>query len=749
MSSSSPTPSATVEDTSTTVPVPTTVTGTGTATTTTPLSNKRPASVLSDSTPPPPPSTTTTTTTTTSETTINDTKQTEATPVCAPAEKKRKYVKFFPEVAVFGFPKFVTGAKLSSILKQHNVPHLDVLAERNKSCKYVIFENKEDEEKATAILSKLTKADIKILWKKVIRVVPTTRSGDARRRTYAFNTRTPEEKAADAARRRERSRPKHISRSAVESVSALQTKPYTEQLKQKHERLAKALQEMGTKLDEQFGSKLPFTLADPDTKQVIELAPTVPSAQVNGYRNKSEFTVGMSADGKPTVGFNIGSFFDDSSAVDSPQDCDNIPQGHKVIARVMEDFINLKHDTLKVHDKKTKTGFWRLVLARSSDRQGKLIVLVQINPKHTGDQKVEDIMNEMNEYLHTHADEPLKAIKPAPLELSGVCFQTSTGASLVLETAKPYTVVSGSDRLVEYLTVFEHKYQFQLSPMSFFQVNTAAAETLYQFAGDLANLDPEKTVLLDICCGTGTIGICLSRRVKKVIGLEIVPSAVEDAKRNAIANGCDNCVYICGNVKDTIKRAIAKHTSPGDDIVAIVDPPRGGVHRQAATVLRVTAGIRRMVYISCAPQGLAGNLNRFVAPPSNSARTLPFIPTSATPVDLFPHTPHCELVVAFDRQQVQDVEMKAVNNAGEDVVAAATPAAAAAATPATAATPDATPDAAPAVAATPATAATPDATPDATPAVAAPDATSAPASIPTTDGTPGMNAPTTTAPSSC
>jgi len=125
--------------------------------------------------------------------------------------------------------------------------------------------------------------------------------------------------------------------------------------------------------------------------------------------------------------------------------------------------------------------------------------------------------------------------------------------------------------------------RFRISPTSFFQTNTRAAEVLYTAIGDCCTEGDSETILLDLCCGTGTIGLTLASRVKKVIGVEMVEEAIADAKLNAALNGIQNVEYHCSKVEDVIDEIIKSAGS--SPIVAVVDPPRNGLRKSTPSWL--------------------------------------------------------------------------------------------------------------------------------------------------------------------
>ncbi|CAH8481708.1 unnamed protein product [Dicrocoelium dendriticum] len=216
---------------------------------------------------------------------------------------------------------------------------------------------------------------------------------------------------------------------------------------------------------------------------------------------------------------------------------------------------------------------------------------------------------------------------------------------------------------------------FRISLTAFFQVNTLAAELLYQEVarfvtgaydlrhgrdGDLvtpvdreakteANDDSKcQSVLLDVCCGTGTIGLCLSKHFDRVIGIELAQSAVEDARQNARQNNIENVQFYCGRADKILQDVIS--TLPTDcNIVAVVDPPRSGLHNVVIQCLRRCARLQRIVFVSCDLDAAAKDFIDFARPTSNRFVGAPFVPVVAKAVDLFPQTRHVEVILLLQR----------------------------------------------------------------------------------------------------
>ena len=175
-------------------------------------------------------------------------------------------------------------------------------------------------------------------------------------------------------------------------------------------------------------------------------------------------------------------------------------------------------------------------------------------------------------------------------------------------------------------------YQFKIGPKSFFQTNTKQAEKLYTITKEFAELTGSETVY-DLYCGTGSIGLFVSKHAKKIIGVEMIPAAIDDAKENAALNHISHAEFFAGDVIDVCNdEFFIKHGRPD---VIITDPPRAGMHdKLVKKILEIAAPV--VVYVSCNPATQARDLNLL-----NEKYTI----TRVQPVDMFPHTHHIENVV--------------------------------------------------------------------------------------------------------
>ena len=196
----------------------------------------------------------------------------------------------------------------------------------------------------------------------------------------------------------------------------------------------------------------------------------------------------------------------------------------------------------------------------------------------------------------------------------------------------PCRKFAGNDTITERM----EKIEFMIGPKSFYQTNSRQAYRLYCVVRDFARLTGSE-IVYDLYTGIGTIGLFLSAYAKKVVGIEYVKEAIEDARANAAHNGITNSVFYAGDMKDMLTAGfIAENGRP--DLV-ILDPPRAGIHPDVAKVL-LEAAPERMVYVSCNPASQARDL----AILSEKYRI-----TAVQPVDMFPHTHHVENVVALER----------------------------------------------------------------------------------------------------
>ena len=235
-----------------------------------------------------------------------------------------------------------------------------------------------------------------------------------------------------------------------------------------------------------------------------------------------------------------------------------------------------------------------------------------------------------------HEAELVSALREACPNAVGVVLNTNTRRTNVVLGDK-YRTLWGVDRIEDTLC----GVRFTLSVPSFYQVNHDQCEKLYARAAEYAALTGRET-LLDLYCGAGSIGVRMAKDAKRLIGAEIVPEAIEDAKENAKRNGVTNAEFFCGDASAVAAKLAAEGLRP--DVVT-VDPPRKGL---AEDVIAAVASMepRRVVYVSCDPATLARDVKRFAA--------LDYEAVKASAVDMFPRADHVETVVLLSKLHVRD-----------------------------------------------------------------------------------------------
>lgn len=381
-------------------------------------------------------------------------------------------------------------------------------------------------------------------------------------------------------------------------------------------------------------------------KPNFPVLPIRPSPVQNGYRNKSTFSVNKGIDGNPkTVGYYVGIARQNNIVCVNGDHLLNMPEKHKLVARCYQDFLRLSSldPCLLFHT----GGHWREITVRTN-MQGHTMAIVYFHPQTLSQEELAKHKAALVDYFISGPG--------SVCQLDSLFFQESTMTRCSHEES-PYQLLHGVPYIYEEVLGFK----FRISPDAFFQVNQAAAEVLYSTVRDLCvpkipnGTESTQTggTLLDVCCGTGAIGIITSSRVDKIVGIELVEQAVEDAKHNADLNHVHNCEFIAGKAEVVLPRLVkdsSYYTQSG--LTAVVNPARTGLHHRVVRALRNQPNIRRLVFVSCKPEGEAmRNFQELCcAPdPQKKLRGEAFTPTLAVPVDLFPNTPHCELALLFER----------------------------------------------------------------------------------------------------
>ena len=332
------------------------------------------------------------------------------------------------------------------------------------------------------------------------------------------------------------------------------------------------------------------------------------------YRNKVQLPVAAGKDG-PRIGF----FRARSHDVVNVDDCLLQPETASALAHAVRRW--MKDYAVPAYDERAHAGLVRHLFVRFSRTQALCCLVVN------GDRL-------------PHEAELVEALRSAAPELAGVVLSVNKERTNVV-LGRELRTLWGQDFLEDTLCGLT----FRISVPSFYQVNRDQCEVLYGKAVELAGLTGTETVV-DLYCGIGTISLAMARHAGRVIGAEIVPSAVEDAKANAARNGVTNVEFFCGDAADTAARLAAEGLRP--DVIC-VDPPRKGLAPEVvASIARMAP--ERVVYVSCDPATLARDLARFAE--------LGYAAQTAVAVDMVPRTAHVETVVLLSKGEIDSKKVR-------------------------------------------------------------------------------------------
>ena len=327
------------------------------------------------------------------------------------------------------------------------------------------------------------------------------------------------------------------------------------------------------------------------------------------YRNKAQFPIAADRNGKVVTGFYAGR----THQIIANTDCALGAKVNQDILEVIISFMNEFH--ISAYDEGEHKGLVRHVLIRYGFTTKEIMVCIVINgskiPK-------EDILTE---------------------RLAKMKGMTSITCNTNRE--KTNVIMGEKVRLIwgtEYITDYIGEIKYQISPLSFYQVNPKQTEKLYKLAMEYADLNGTETVW-DLYCGIGTISLFLAQKAKQVYGVEIVPQAIEDAKRNADINGIENAEFYIGKAEEVLPEKYKNEGAYGE--VIVVDPPRKGCD-EALLFTMVQMEPKRIVYVSCDSATLARDL-KFL-------RENGYELVKARAVDQFPMTVHVETVVLLERK---------------------------------------------------------------------------------------------------
>lgn len=335
--------------------------------------------------------------------------------------------------------------------------------------------------------------------------------------------------------------------------------------------------------------------------------PIISSPETTRYRNKAQYPAR-----RENGILNIGFYAKKSHRVIDGGDCLLQPEDFTKIIEIFKNWIN--ENNITVYNEEIGIGLLRHIYLRKAFATGEIMVCAVINGVSL-----------------PNSEELLEKLK----EIDG--FKT-----LVVNINREKTNVVLGEKCLNlygdgYITDILCGVKIKLSPLSFYQVNRNGAELLYKKAAEYVAPKPDQTIL-DLYCGTGTIGLSMANSVKELVGVEIIPEAIEDAKVNAKLNGIENARFICGDASLAAEELKNEGIKPA---TVILDPPRKGC---AEELLKTVAEInpQKIVYVSCDPATLARDCSRLL--------TLGYEVKEVTPVDMFPRTHHVESVALLNKK---------------------------------------------------------------------------------------------------
>ena len=330
------------------------------------------------------------------------------------------------------------------------------------------------------------------------------------------------------------------------------------------------------------------------------------------YRNKAQYPIGRNREGKIIAGFYAGRTHDIMA-------CDDCLLGAKENALILQKVIEYMENTgVEPYDESSGLGVVRHVLIRKGFATGQWMVCLVINATKL-----------------PHADILIKSLCRIP-GMTSISFSSNMQRDNVI-MGKSYETLWGQPYIQDNIK----DIRYRISPLSFFQVNPIQTERLYAKALEYAGLTGEETVW-DLYCGTGSISLFLAQKAKKVYGVEIIPQAIDDARKNAADNLIENAEFFVGKAEEVFVKEYEENPQKATADVVVVDPPRKGCDEELLRAI-LKMGPKRIVYVSCDSATLARDLKILCEGEYELKKV--------QPVDLFPHTVHVETVVMLSRTE--------------------------------------------------------------------------------------------------
>jgi 23S rRNA (uracil1939-C5)-methyltransferase len=343
-------------------------------------------------------------------------------------------------------------------------------------------------------------------------------------------------------------------------------------------------------------------MSEPPLEEIL------PAEEIFNYRNKLEYSFTQLEDG-PTLGFHKAGRWDEVLEI---EECWLTTDLGNSIRNAVREWA--RGDRLVAYDQTEHSGYLRHLVVREGRNTGQVLVQLVTGPGENFD---------TGGFVDTLRRFP---------EVRSIHWSVNDGQAEVTSNL-PTQLLWGEEAIEEVLCGL----RFRVRPTAFLQTNTRMAERLYELAREFAGLSGGETVY-DLYCGIGTIGLTLARDALTVWGIDVSEESIACALENAELNGIGNAAYFAGNVGQALHEL---HERSGDPDVVVVDPPRAGLAGKALKRLG-EIGCARIVYVSCNPTTLAGDVKRLRSEYGYELRRV-------KPVDMFPHTPHVEAVSLLEK----------------------------------------------------------------------------------------------------
>ncbi|XP_053136325.1 tRNA (uracil-5-)-methyltransferase homolog A isoform X2 [Hemicordylus capensis] len=538
------------------------------------------------------------------------------------------------KVEIQNLPKYIGFNEVKKFLAKYGLSPHKIKLLGKQTFAFVTFKSEEERDKAMKVLHgvrwKNRNLSVRLAKPKADPIIKKRRREEEEEEGEEMRDQT----MAKCPTSSKNSKEEPLSKQIAEVVTPLWKVPYEEQLAKKKQECEQVLLKLTWQIGNKNKALLPWLFLQREKYNDLccSLEGVKASPLQTDYRNKCEFLIGIGPNQEDKmVGFRLGKYKGGTCAVVEPFDTIHIPAATKKVVRAFQDYI--RSTPYCVYSPETYDGHWKQLTVRTS-RNGHLMAIAYFNPQKLSKEELIELQASLSKYFTEGLGKD-----------SGI-----TSLYFVAEGQRKSP--NREDLTLEHIAGDKYIYEdllglkFRISPHAFFQVNTQAAEVLYSAIQDWAQVNQDTTVL-DVCCGTGSIGISLAKEAKKVIGIELCQEAVEDAKANAQLNELNNVELHCGKAEDLVPYLV--NSLVLQNSIAIVDPPRAGLHSKVILAIRKAEHLKKLIYVSCNPRAAMNNFVDLCQAPSNRVKGSPFRPTRAMAVDLFPHTMHCELLLFFER----------------------------------------------------------------------------------------------------